>query len=154
MKNEDSLLVKGIVTIEQYREGQKIHSEVVDNLVTTRGKQILVERCFYAEDASYTSPDITSIKIGNDDTIADVLQTDLQGGTTVSKDIHSKEYVSNEMKYFTTFIDKAEDTLGDVIREVGLFSNGGEMICRTVLTTPITKAELDLLNIYWKIIIG
>ncbi len=150
----DQLQIKGIVQIDQYRDGAKVHSEVVNNLVTTRGKEILVERCFFAEDPDHTSPDITAIKIGNDDTAATVAQTDLIGATKLSKDIIAKETEDNEMKYFTTFIDKAEETLGAMIREVGLFSDDNEMICRTVLTTPITKEETDLLSIYWKIVIG
>lgn len=153
----ENLKLIGIVTIEQYRNNQKIHAETVNNLITTRGKQILAERCFYAEVADYTSPDITSIKIGTDDTAAAPGQTGLIG-STLAKDIVQKKYNQNEMKYFTTFIDTQAETLGGAtpatIREVGLFTDGDEMISRTVLTTPIIKEELDLLSIYWKLIIG
>jgi len=150
----EKLKLTGTVHLEIIQGGKVVRKFDTRNLVTARGKEILAERLFYAEDSSHTSPDITTIKIGNSDVAAALDQTELVGDEQLSKAIHYKAIEDNSIKYFTTFIDKIADTLTDPITEIGLFTDGNEMICRTVLTEPFTKAQTDLLSIYWRIEIG
>ena len=150
----DTLNVVGTVHVLLEKHNVVIHSETIHNLVVSRGREIFAERMFYCGDTLYNAPKINSIKVGNDDTAAVLSQTELIGGLTAEKEVYSSSVSSNVLNYSTTFLDVATDTIADDVKEIGLFSDTGEMMCRTVLTTPFTKTEDELLTVYWQITIG
>lgn len=156
----EKISVRGKVTISIKRPHQELEEFTIPNLVTNVGKEFIARRVFRPTDETVTA-DFGQIGIGSGNTPPSADQLDLQGAITRIKSIDYKELVGNELNFITTFADTATDTLIDTssglpvpVNEIGLFTDGGNMICRTVLSEPFTKNESDLLSVFWKIEIG
>jgi hypothetical protein len=155
----ETISVKGRVQVSLQRDDNTVWNDEIPNLVTTYGKSLIAERVF--RDNLSNVANFGSIGVGNSDTAANVSDTELKGSRTITKTIASefKSLDGNKMLFTVTFLDNDADTLGetgtpDEIKEVGLFSSTGDLICRTVLTSPFTKTETDLLSVTWTLEIG
>jgi hypothetical protein len=147
---EDNLKVEGIVELELFGSDHILkHSETVNNLVTTAGKNFIVRRIKGDVEV------IKSISIGSGTTPATL--TDTVMGTLLAENDVLFTFVdtvnTNVLVNTTTF----EEGIGTgTVNEIGLFSDSSprKLLCRTVVSTPFVKSPTDYLNVSWKIKIG
>lgn len=148
---KEKISVKGIVDLLLYdgKTHELKHSETVNNLVTTAGKNFIVRKIL--SDAET----VKSITIGSGTTAATVDDTSIES-ELANIDVRF-EFIDNAdinvVHFVTTF---AENIGTGNITEIGLLSNSNpqKLLCRTVVTTPFQKAATDYLVVSWKLQIG
>ena len=106
------------------------------NLIVTTGKEYVAQRM-----TSNTSPVMSSIAVGSDNTTANVADTGLISEIgRVS--LTSANVVSNTITYISTFLPGSGT---GALQEAGIFNsteaNSGTMLCRT--TFPVVNKESD-----------
>jgi hypothetical protein len=151
---KDFVSIKGDVSIRVIDQATRQTRQKVQirNLITEVGKTYLVDRVL-----GTTSEVISQIGLGDGTTAPDVSQTALTGSNQVFKNLLSLQRPTLEVKSWiasTSFIDEASETPSEDINEIGLFTDQDTMIARTVLSSPVTKAESDILDISWTLTIG
>lgn len=148
---KEKISVKGVVDLSLY-DGQSHelkHSETVNNLVTTAGKNFIVRKILT------DSETVKSIAIGSGNTPATVNDVEIE--SLLSNVDVRFEFIDNAntnvVHYVTTF---AENIGTGTIREIGLLSDSTpqKLLCRTVVTTPFQKDPTDYLVVSWKLQIG
>ena len=146
----ESINVKGIVELSLYSKDHKLkqHSEV-NNLVMTAGKNFIVRKI------NNDSENISSIIVGTSNTPPTLTDTLAQvQASQLAEKVVSFTTVENNTIIFTSTLEENVGT-GTII-EVSLLSNASpkKVLCRTVVTTPFTKAATDYLVVSWKLQIG
>jgi len=174
---QSSIKVKGTVYVDIKKPDGQVVSTVIDNIVTTIGKEFFAAKIF---NNSYAGS-VTKIGIGAKNTaqtINDTIPTfeAVPSGTpspitkaidTASSAIESSPPTgANTLAYITTFTDTTGDTLRDgggnpvSIKELALIgtNNSGDeiLICRTTFddSPPVTeflKNIQDVVTITWKL---
>lgn len=172
---QSSIKVKGTVYVDIKKPDGQVVSTVIDNIVTTIGKEFFAAKIF---NNSYAGS-VTKIGIGaknTPQTINDTITTFTTVTTepspitkaidTASSAIESSPPTgANTLAYITTFTDTTEDTLINSgnpvsIKELALIgtNNSGDeiLICRTTFddSPPVTeflKNEEDVVTITWKL---
>ena len=173
---QSSIKVKGTVYVDIKKPDGQVVSTVIDNIVTTIGKEFFAAKIF---NNSYAGS-VTKIGIGaknTPQTINDTITTFTTVTTepspitkaidTASSAIESSPPTgANTLAYITTFTDTTGDTLRDgggnpvSIKELALIgtNNSGDeiLICRTTFddSPPVTeflKNEEDVVTITWKL---
>lgn len=173
---QSSIKVKGTVYVDIKKPDGQVVSTVIDNIVTTIGKEFFAAKIF---NNSYAGS-VTKIGIGaknTPQTINDTITTFTTVTTepspitkaidTASSAIESSPPTgANTLAYITTFTDTTGDTLRDgggnpvSIKELALIgtNNSGDeiLICRTTFddSPPVTeflKNIQDVVTITWKL---
>lgn len=173
---QSSIKVKGTVYVDIKKPDGQVVSTVIDNIVTTIGKEFFAAKIF---NNSYAGS-VTKIGIGaknTPQTINDTITTFTTVTTepspitkaidTASSAIESSPPTgANTLAYITTFTDTTGDTLRDgggnpvSIKELALIgtNNSGDeiLICRTTFddSPPVTeflKNVEDVVTITWKL---
>lgn len=148
---KENISIKGIVELSLYDSStnELKYNEVVNNLVTTNGKNFIAKKII-DEDDSVT---VKSIKIGDDSTAANVSDTDVVS-ELAEADIRFS-FVDNTNTNTVNFTTTFEEGVGTgTIREIGLFDSQSVLLCRTVTSSPFTKTSTDYLVVTWKLQIG
>lgn len=150
MIDNEAISVRGDVTVELFTaDGQLKHREEVRNLVTTAGKNFIVRKM------NGDSETINRIAIGSGSTAPTLLDVALatQLASSTLQFIFVDTIETNVIRCSCSF---AENLGTGTVREVGLLSSSTtpKLLCRTVLTTPFTKASTDYLVVNWKLQIG
>lgn len=106
------------------------------NLIVTTGKEYVAQRM-----TSNTSPVMSSIAVGSDNTTANVADTGLI--SEIGRvNLTSANVVSNTITYISTFLPGSGT---GALQEAGIFNsteaNSGTMLCRT--TFPVVNKESD-----------
>ena len=158
MISNEGLSIRGRVAY-RIRNNTRTHDwSYRRNLVTSIGKEYLIDRIL-----GNSSDVVAQIQIGGNDTAPTESDTQLAESSPVSKDIlflYKNSSFTNQIVAACTFIDTEEDTPSgfssgtNEIKEVGLFTNSGLMIARTILNGGFIKNESDILDIVWTITIG
>lgn len=173
---QSSIKVKGTVYVDIKKPDGQVVSTVINNIVTTIGKEFFAAKIF---NNSYAGS-ITKIGIGatsTAQTINDTITT-FEAGTpapitkaidTASSAIESSPPTgANTLAYITTFTDTTGDTLRDgggnpvSIKELALIGTNNDspqeeiLICRTTFddspaVTDFLKTVQDVVTVTWKL---
>jgi hypothetical protein len=148
--------VKGFVTVEMYEKGELIQRKEIRNLVTDLGKEFFAAKIFetpFDSDGFVGVEELPFIRdIGIGSGTAPPFTTDEELANQLERlPIIQESLVGNELTYFTEFI---EEVGTGQINEVGLFTNDGVMVCRTLLQEPFTKTPERFINVSWRLVIG
>ena len=173
---QSSIKVKGTVYVDIKKPDGQVVSTVINNIVTTIGKEFFAAKIF---NNSYAGS-ITKIGIGaksTPQTINDTMTT-FEAVTTepspITKAIDTASSAiesspptgANTLAYITTFTDTTGDTLRDgggnpvSIKELALIgtNNSGDeiLICRTTFddspaVTDFLKTVQDVVTVTWKL---
>ena len=174
---QSSIKVKGTVYVDIKKPDGQVVSTVINNIVTTIGKEFFAAKIF---NNSYAGS-VTKIGVGaksTAQTLSDTITTftTVPGGTpspiskaidTASSAIESSPPTgANTIAYITTFTDTTGDTLRDgggnpvSIKELALIgtnNSGAEiLICRTTFddspaVTDFLKTVQDVVTVTWKL---
>lgn len=142
--------IKGIVEIKLYSEtGELKYHTIVKNLVTSAGKNYVVRKM------NNDAENVGSIVVGTSTTpptLSDTL-AQVQASALAEVNVQFTNVENNTIIFTSPF---AENVGTGTINEVSLLSNANpkKVLCRTVVTTPFTKAATDYLVVSWKIQIG
>jgi len=135
------------------RETGEVRQKIdVHNLITNVGKTFLVDRVL-----GTSTETISKIGLGDGTTAPDPSQTELAGAFQTFKILSSLQRPGTQVKSWiasTSFIDTEAETPDTDVNEIGLFTDQDTMIARTVLSSPVTKTETDILDISWTLTIG
>lgn len=148
---KENISVKGIVNLSLYdgKTDELKHTETVNNLVTTAGKNFIVRKILTDSEV------VKSIVIGSGSTAATVDDTSIES-ELANIDVRF-EFIDNADTNVVHFVTTFAENIGTgTIREIGLLSdsNPQKLLCRTVVTTPFQKASTDYLVVSWKLQIG
>ena len=148
----ESVDIKGFVTVEMFENNQLIQTLEVRNLLVRSGKDLFANMIF----GTFTGVDesevpfIRDISIGSGTTAPVVANTDMQSELARLPFIQ-KNINQNILTYFTTF---GEGVGTGSVNEVGLFTNEGVLVCRTILSNTFDKTANRFINISWRLQIG
>lgn len=143
----DSLKIIGTVTLQLFdKDGNLKQEGVVNNLVTTAGKNLLARKVISDSEA------ISSIGIGSGTTTPTVADTAL---TTQLANVELLYQIvdivdTNAVVFLTTF----EENVGTgTINEVGLFSDSSpqKLVCHALVSPAFEKEVTDYVNVSWKL---
>ena len=173
---QSSIKVKGTVYVDIKKPDGQVVSTVINNIVTTIGKEFFAAKIF---NNSYAGS-ITKIGIGaksTPQTINDTMTT-FEAVTTepspITKAIDTASSAiesspptgANTLAYITTFTDTTNDTLGGgtpvSIKELALIGTNNDspqdeiLICRTTFddspaVTDFLKTVQDVVTVTWKL---
>ena len=150
--SSESIGIKGFVTVDMYENDQLIQHVEVRNLLVRGGKDLFANMIFgtFTGEDEEDVPFIRDISIGSGTTAPVVANTDMESQLArlpfVQKDIDQ-----NLLTYFTTF---SEGVGTGSVNEVGLFTNEGVLVCRTILSNTFEKTANRFINISWRLQIG
>lgn len=143
----DSLKITGTVTLQLFdKDGNLKQKGVVNNLVTTAGKNLLARKIISDPES------ISSIGIGEGvttPTITDTELTDQLANVGLLNQIVDT-INTNEIVFVTTF----EENVGTgTINEVGLFSDSSPqtLVCHALVSPAFVKESTDYVNVSWKL---
>lgn len=143
----DSVKMTGKLKIElRGPDGEVKHSQEIDNLVVTVGKNFIASRM-----AGTTPAVMSHMAIGTGVTAAAAGDTTL--GTEAGRvALTSTTATTNSVAYVATF---PAGTGTGAITEAGLFnaSSAGTLLCRTVFSV-VNKAAADSLGITWTVTVN
>lgn len=143
----DSVKMTGKLKIElRGPDGEVKHSQEIDNLVVTVGKNFIASRM-----AGTTPAVMSHMAIGTGVTAAAAGDTTL--GTEAGRvALTSTTPTTNSVAYVATF---PAGTGTGAITEAGLFnaSSAGTLLCRTVFSV-VNKAAADSLGITWTVTVN
>lgn len=142
----ESMGIKGKLTIQVIRDGKVIDERKVDNLITTAGKYLIANLV-----SSGSATIFSHMGIGTDDTDPAVGDTTL-GIETGRVAVTSKAVSQNTVTYVGDF--PAGTGTGTIV-EAGIFnaSSSGTMLNRAVFSA-ISKTAADALKISWEVTFG
>jgi pyrrolidone-carboxylate peptidase len=143
----DKVKMTGKLSIElRGPDGELKHSQEIDNLVVTVGKNFIASRMKDTTDAA-----MSHMAIGTGTVAADVGDTTL-GAEAGRVALTSTTVTTNNVEYVATF---PAGTGTGAITEAGLFNaaSAGTLLCRTVFSV-INKAAADSLGITWTVTVN
>lgn len=147
----EAINIKGTVTITIHDEaGNPIRKIVNRNLVVRTGLEFFVNRIL-----DLTNDELDQISIGTGTSPASLSDTDLEG-TVYDKTIQDKVIDTlNSLVVNTKFTDN-NDFNGLTVAEIGLFTDTGILVARTVLDASqrFIKENSRDVSVYWQITIG
>jgi hypothetical protein len=143
----DSLKITGTVTLKLFdKDGNLKQEGVVNNLVTTAGKNLLARKVISDSEV------ISSIGIGSGLTAPAIndttLTTQLANVALLYQMVDTVE--TNAIVFLTTF----EENVGTgTINEVGLFSDSSpqKLVCHALVSPAFVKENTDYVNVSWKL---
>ena len=144
---EDKVKMTGKLSIElRGPDGELKHTQEIDNLVVTVGKNFIASRM---KDATATA--MSHMAIGTGAVAAAAGDTTL-GAEAGRAALTSTTVTTNNVAYVATF---PAGTGTGAITEAGLFNaaSAGTLLCRTVFSV-INKAAADSLGITWTVTVN
>ena len=143
----DKIKMTGKLSIElRGPDGELKHSQEIDNLVVTVGKNFIASRM---KDATATAMSHMAIGTG---TVAAAAGDTTLGAEAGRVALTSTTVTTNNVAYVATF---PAGTGTGAITEAGLFNeaSAGTLLCRTVFSV-INKAAADSLGITWTVTVN
>jgi len=137
--------LKGKVVIEILKDGKIVDRIEVNNLVVQNARTVICQLLAGANQANNT---VTKLALGTGNTEPSITDTRL-ANEVARVPIINYAFPSYNTVEFEAYVD--QDTAnGNVIQEFGLFTEGGIMVAR-VLVSPITKDSTFAFYVRWQL---
>lgn len=145
---QESLKIKGLVTIKKYRDGKPFSEIKKSNLVVDSGLQYFVDRIL-----GTSAEVLETIGVGTGTTAAAAGDTGFETGTNASETQRSLLDQGNIILIEALFGDVYT---GNDVNEICLFTDGGTLISRTVLDVAdrFTKIDGEDVSVAWQLTFG